>query len=217
MGDDAEIVVVGLRVDNKFPAIDLMEFIEKVYHFVLDSDMSTGEEHDGKYQVFVEIERNEKLPGRLNDLFRGISKLTDCYDWKFRYQKSNKPIEFSPDTIRENVPTSKDAYEKKMLEYRTRDLQEFFNKGIVDVKLENDNTVTFSRPYSGNLKAKFVSLGKYNNLKKIVPGAIDLSEGSQGEIIFLSKFLGHYDIDKIDNKFLIRNGNQAVIIEKDTW
>jgi hypothetical protein len=36
--------------------MDLVEFIEKGYKFILDADMSAGEENDGQYQVFVEME-----------------------------------------------------------------------------------------------------------------------------------------------------------------
>ena len=43
MGEDKSIVVLAFKVKDKFPAIDLMEFIEKGYNFVLDADMSSGE------------------------------------------------------------------------------------------------------------------------------------------------------------------------------
>jgi hypothetical protein len=49
MGEDSDIVVLGFRVREKHPAIDLMEFIEKGYDFILDADMSAGEENDGQY------------------------------------------------------------------------------------------------------------------------------------------------------------------------
>jgi hypothetical protein len=62
MGEDQDVIVVGFTVNEKEPAADLMEFIEKGYPFVLDADVSSGEERDGKYQVFVEIERNKQFP-----------------------------------------------------------------------------------------------------------------------------------------------------------
>jgi hypothetical protein len=36
-------------------------------------------------------------------------------------------------------------------------------------------------------------------------------------MFFLAKYIGNYDINKIGNKFLIRNGDRAVVIEKDRW
>jgi hypothetical protein len=62
-----------------------------------------------------------------------------------------------------------------------------------------------------------VAIGDYDDVKHTVPGAISLDESSRGQTVFLNKFLGNYDINKIGNKFLIRNGSKAVVIEKDRW
>jgi hypothetical protein len=36
-------------------------------------------------------------------------------------------------------------------------------------------------------------------------------------MFFLAKYMGSYEINKIGNKFLIRNGDKAVVIEKNNW
>lgn len=213
MGEDRDIVVLGFRVNEKHPATDLMEFIERGYSFILDADMSTGEEHDGKYQVFVEIERTEKLPGQIRDLLRGVGQLTDINEWKFRYQKNASSVEFNEKNIKEHVPVTPEEYEHAILEIKTNDLKEFFDQGTVDIELDSDNTLTFSRPYSGDVTAKFISIGDYEDVKHTLPGGISLDESSQGQTLFLNKYIGNYDINKIGDKFLIRNGHRAVIIK----
>jgi hypothetical protein len=217
MGDDSDIVVVSFRVKEKFPALDLVEFIERGYPFILDADMSSGEEHDGQYQVFVEIERTPNLPGQLRDLLGGISNLTDQFGWKFKYQKDSRVLEFDEKKITETVPTTPEAYSLKIVEYKNSDIKEFFDQGATDVALESDNTITFSKPYSGDITAKFISIGNYDDVKHTVPGAISLDESSRSQTVFLNKFLGNYDINKIGNKFLIRNGDRAIVIEKNNW
>lgn len=218
MGEDSDVVVLGFRVKEKYPAIDLMEFIEKGYNFVLDADISAGEENDGQYQVFVEIERTPQLPNQLRAMLTGISQLTDCYNWKFRYQKSPGAVPFSEEKINEHVPMSKEQYQNKVLEIKNNTVSKFFNQGALDsVQLESDDTLTFKKPFFGNLKMKFVALGKYDEMKKMVPGALSLDENGQSQVYFLQKYLGNYEIDKIGDKFLIRNGNQAMIAEKDSW
>jgi len=217
MGEDKDVVVLSFHIKEKHPAIDLMEFIEKGYKFILDADMSTGEEQDGQYQVFVEMERTEKLPGQLRDLIIGVGQLCDNYDWKFRYQNSVRPLKFTEEAIMEHVPMTPMAYDQKILEMKTSDIQTFFNQGITEIALDENNKITFSRPYSGPIDAKFIAIGDYDKLKELVPGAVSLDEASQGEIFFLNKYLGNYDINKVGNNFLIRNGDQAVIIEKDRW
>lgn len=217
MGEDRDVLVLGFKVKEKYPAIDLMEFIEKGYNFILDADMSTGEEHDGQYQVFVEIERTPKLSEQLVELLDGVGQLTKCYDWKFRYQKNQTTVEFNEDTISEHIPMTQMEYDKKILEFKNNDVQEFFDQGAVSVALESDNRLTFKKPFAGDLTAKFIAIGAYKKVKEIIPGALDLSEGSQSQVLFLNKFLGNYSIDKIGNKFLIRNKDQAIVIEKDKW
>jgi hypothetical protein len=218
MGEDSDIVVLGFRVKEKYPALDLVEFIEKGYGFVLDADMSAGEENDGQYQVFVEMERTPKLPGQLRDLLSGISRLTDNYDWKFRYQKSNGAVPFSEEKVMEHIPLSSVDYHNKILEIKNHEVGKFFNQGAIDgVTLEADGSMTFMKPFFGNLKMKYVGMGKYDELKHHVPGAISLDENSQSQVYFLQKYLGDYDINKIGDKFLIRNGNRAMIVQKDSW
>ena len=61
MGDDKDIVVLSFSVLGEQPALDLVNFVEKGYPFVLDADKSSGEQADGKYRVFVELERNNEV------------------------------------------------------------------------------------------------------------------------------------------------------------
>lgn len=217
MGEDSDIVVLGFRVKEKHPATDLMEFIEKGYPFILDADISSGEENDGQYQVFVEMERTTNLPRQMKELLNGVGQLCGCRDWRFRYQKSPNSVEFNEDSIMEHVPMTPEAYSAKIVEIKNADVVEFFDQGAVDVELAEDNTITFSRPYSGDVQAKFIAIGDYDDVKHTVPGKLSLDESSQSQVLFLNKFIGNYDINKIGNKFLIRNGKRAVVLEKDRW
>lgn len=217
MGDDKDVIVLGFNVKEKHPAMDLMEFIEKSYNFILDADISSGEEHDGHYQVFVEIERTPEFPKQLKSLIKGVSNLCDRDDWRFRYQKAPASVELTDKTISENIPVTKEAYDAKMLEIKTLDIKEFFDQGSVDVTLESDNTLIFKRPYAGDVAATFLSIGEYNDVKQTLPGPLDLSESGQSQVLFLNKYLGNYDINKIGNKFLIKNNKKAIVIQKDSW
>lgn len=217
MGEDKDIVVLGFTVNGKEPAIDLMEFIEKGYQFILDADMSTGEEHDGKYQVFAEIQRSKEIAEQIDQLLHGIRQLCDDDLWKFRYQKDSKSFEFSKENVIEHVPSTPEEYESKITEYKQTDLSDFFDQGSVSVMLENNNILTFKKPYAEPIKVKFIAIGEYEAVKRHIPGKLSLDESSQGQCFFLTKYLGTYEIDKIDNRFLITNGDRAVVIEKERW
>ena len=53
MGDDDEIIVASFFVRDKSAAKDLMNWFEKGYDFVIDSDMSPGEIKPNRYLVYV--------------------------------------------------------------------------------------------------------------------------------------------------------------------
>lgn len=217
MGEDSDVIVLGFHVREKNPAVDMMEFIERGYDFILDADMSAGEEHDGQYQVFVEIQRTPKLKDQLKELLGGVGQLCDCREWKFRYQKSPTSLEFNEDNITEAIPMTKEDYERKVMEIKNKDIKGFFDQGIANVTLESDNTLIFSKPYAGDIAAKFIAIGDYEDVKKTVPGPLSLDESSQSQMFFIAKYIGNYEINKIGKQFLIRNGDRAVVIEKDRW
>lgn len=217
MGEDKDIVVLGFKVKDKLPAMDLMEFIERGYPYILDSDISAGEEKDGYYHVFVEIPRTDKLPGQIQNLFTGVSNLTNCFEWNFSYQKSKKLFELNLDNIKREIPSSPELYERKIFEIKNTDVQRFFDQGATDVNLQEDNMIEFNKPFSGTLKAKFLAIGNYNALKNKFDGPLSLDESSQSQVLFLTKYLGNYEIDKVGNVFLIRNGNRGIALSKDIW
>ena len=89
MGEDRDVCVVTFQAKDRYPAKDLMEFIEKGFSFVLDADVSSGENEEGEYSVFVEIERSKQIAEQVKELIYGISKLTNINEWKFQYYKDD--------------------------------------------------------------------------------------------------------------------------------
>ncbi len=218
MGEDEDVVVLGFSVNDKHPAIDLMEFIEKGYPFVLDADMSSGEEKDGKYKVFVEIERNKHLPNQIRDLLSGVGQLIDSTDWRFRYHKGGGSKPFSEQAILEDIPLSKEDYQNKMLEIKGNTIKEFFNRTPFDyVQIDENNNVTIAKPFSGTISLELLAMGDYKEVEESLKGGIQLDETSQSQVNFLEKYLGPYEIHKINDKFLVRNGDTSIIFKKERW
>jgi hypothetical protein len=218
MGNDRDIITLRFRAANKEPAIDLMEFIEKGYNFVLDADVSSGEEKDGKYSIFVELERTEKAPSQIKDLLGGIGQLCDCTSWRFRWYKDIGGHDFSEEAIKDNVPLTAEEYNQSIQGEESKEVAEFFDQGAIDsIEVDENKNITFIKPYASPLTAKFIAIGEYNTLKDALRGALQLDESSRGQVMYLNKYLGNYDINKIENHFLIRNGDRAVILAKASW
>ena len=104
MGDDKNIVVLSLSARTKESANDLMNFLEKGYPFVLDADVTSGEQADGSYKVFVELERNKDIPDQIVEIVDGVKKLSDLDEMRFRYYKSFQSSPVDAQTVSETVP-----------------------------------------------------------------------------------------------------------------
>jgi len=212
MGHDRDCAVLRFRVNDKFPAVDMMEFIERGYSFVLDSDISSGEERDSKYSVFVELERTKKLPSQIRSLLDGISKLTDNWEWKFRFYKDTMSQDFSEQAVTEAIPCTPEEYDQKLNETRSQEVGTFFSEGGVEVEVDESLNLTFKKPFFENLKLELECIGNYKDLMDTIKGPYQIDETSTSEIFYLTKYLGNYDINKIGGKFIIRKNNQAAIV-----
>lgn len=113
MGDDADIIVLAFTTADKGPAHDLMNFIEKGYDWVLDSDVSSGESNNGEWTVFVELARTEQAPEQIHQLISDISNLINDDDWRFNYRKDPKSYECKKEIISQIMPLTPEAYRQR--------------------------------------------------------------------------------------------------------
>ena len=126
MGEDKDIVVLSFSVKSQEPANDLMNFLEKGYPFVLDADVTSGEQPDGTYKVFVEMERGRDIPQQITEIVDGVKKLADLDDLKFRYYKSFDSMNANEQNISETVPLDVEGYEIRVNENNLNNYKNFF-------------------------------------------------------------------------------------------
>ena len=115
MGDDADVIVLSFKIKDKEPALDLVDFIEKGYDWVLDADISSGEKEDGDYLVFVEMDRDTEAPDRIMRLVADIKNLSDIPmdAWRWKYHKEVRGYELSEETLSQSMPLTPEEYNKK--------------------------------------------------------------------------------------------------------
>lgn len=125
LGTDDKNVVIAFLLNDKTAAIDLVDFLEGGYDFILDADVSTSEIDAGGYLVFVELQRKssivENIIKILSDL-RPASKFK-VKDWKFRYMKNDNVCPVTTANLKKYVPLSPRKY------------RQLFNKPIEDIQL----------------------------------------------------------------------------------
>ena len=213
MGNDKDIVTISFSLKEKAPADDLMEFIEKGYEFVLDADVTSGEQSDGTYKVFVEIARNKDVHENILELVDGVKKLSEIEDLKFRYYKNWRSKDISQETLEEIVPNDPDNYGIKVGESKIENYKEFFNRGYLDTVEMVENTLTLQKKYKDSLVFEFVDFGDTLQIIKNIEGKFDLME-SYPEILFLTKYLGDYNISKYGDKLVFENQGKALVVKR---
>lgn len=213
MGDDKDIVVLSFTVEHRAPAEDLVSFIEKGYQFVLDADMTPGELSDGKYRVFVEMQRHPKVAEEINDLLYGVQKLTGIEQFKFRYHKSFDSKVADLNTLSETIPSDPTTYESVISERKMESYENFFSKSMLEnIAMSEDNVLTVKKIYAEPLKFRVINQGKKSDVIENIKENINVTDWS--EVIYLVKYLGDYDITKFGNKIVMANEDYAVVMER---
>jgi DNA-dependent RNA polymerase auxiliary subunit epsilon len=214
MGEDKDVVTLTFQAKDRYPAKDMMEFIERGYPFVLDADVSAGENDKGEYAVFVEIERNEKIAEQIKDLTYGLERLTGISDWKFKYYKNKEMIEASTENLKKSIPASSRMYEAALHRMKTENIKSFFSKTLMDdLTIEND-IITIHKPFDVKVQLQMVSEDDPQTIHETLADTIAADQDSVSEILWLTKVLGNYNIDKFGDKFLFTNENRALLLKR---
>ena len=198
MGEDSDIVTLSFSVHGNEPAKDLENFIEKGYPFVLDADVTSGEQSDGTYKVFVEIERTKDISNNILEIADGVKKLADLESMKFRYYKNFR----SRDLDEENlaiIPVDQSSYEIAINETQYENYKNFFTKSYAESIDMLGETLIVKNTYAQPMRFEVTDFGR----DPMIEETINMKD--MGEVIFLSKVLGDYNITKYGNTIVLTN------------
>ena len=214
IGDDEDVIVLSFTVDFEDPAKDLENFIEMGYEFVLDADVSPGETDDGNYRVFVEIERSRHAPSQIIELLDGIERLTGIPNMRFRYFKNFRSHEATLETLTELVPTDKESYQIATSHSMLENFTTFFANSYVDEIKVVEESITFKNTWKDPISFNIVSCGPTQVVHNEVKGPVMLESKDMAEVMFLTKYIGNYNITKVGKSFIFENSGYAVVLEK---
>ena len=214
IGDDEDVIVLSFTVDYEDPAKDLENFIEMGYDFVLDADTSPGETDDGNYKVFVEIERGRHAAKQIIEILDGVERLTGIPDMRFRYFKSFRSQEATEENLATAVPMDKQSYAIATKRHEMNNFSNFFSNSYADNIDVVNESISFKRTWKDPVQFDIVASGPKETIYQNVPGPIMLEGNSIAEIMFLTKYIGNYNITKIGDMFIFENNGWAVALEK---
>jgi hypothetical protein len=214
MGEDRDVCVVSFQVKDRAPAKDLMEFIEKGYHFVLDSDVSSGENADGEYSVFVELPRSSRLAEQIKELTYGVRKLTGIENFKFKYHKKNQEHEVTEETLRSVIPATARDYDGLLTRIKVEGIKHFFNRTLMDDLTLDGDVITIHKPFDKKVQLRMIKEGTTDKILEGTTDPISVDQEATSEIFWLTKVLGDYNINKIGVKFVFDNNGQSMILQR---
>jgi hypothetical protein len=214
MGEDRDVCVVSFVVKDRTPAKDLMEFIEKGFHQVLDADVSAGENNNGEYSVFVELSRTPKLAEDIKELLYGVRKLTGIENFKFKYYKNSNVHDVNENTLKSVVPLTPGDYDGLMTNIHTESVKQFFSKTLMDNLTLEGNIITIHKPFGQRVQLEMIKDDESNAILESITDTISVDEKSSGEMFWLTKVLGDYDIAKFGESFLFTNGNRSMLLKR---
>jgi len=212
MGNDSDIVVITFSTITKESADDLSSFIERGYPFILDADATPGETSDGTYKVFVEIERNKDAANNIFEMIDGISKLSAIDELRFRYYKNFKSETLSVENLQKVLPVSADDYDIAIQENRLQNYKNFFNKSFVEDVYMEDDLLVINKAYADPVAFKFIDFGPTQETIDSITESFNANDFA--EIIFLSKYIGDYNITKYGSKLTFDNEGHTLVLER---
>lgn len=210
MGEDRDVCVLSFTAKDRGPARDMMEFVEKGYGFVLDADISAGENDQGEYTVFVELTRNPRLAEQIKDLTYGIERLTGISEWKFKYHKQSEIHLATTESLSSAIPSTPRGYEQMIHENKVNGVKNFFNKTLMDDLTLENNVITIHKPFGQTVQLRWL---QEEDPQTVVEGAASLDHAAMSEIFWLTKVVGDYNINKFGDRLLFSNNNQSMILQ----
>jgi hypothetical protein len=214
MGSDENIVVLSFTLYEKAPAQDLVNFIERGYGFVLDADISSGEQEDGVFKVFVEIERSKDLPEQIIELMDGVEKLSSRRDFRFRYYKGFKSFSVTEENLAKEIPLDPATYQTTVVETNMNNFKNFFNRSYLEeIDLTEDQELIIKKSYADSVGFRVKDFGSKDQILESIKEKINMND--YAEILFLTKYIGDYNIMKFGHKTLtFENNGHTLVVER---
>ena len=212
MGDDQNIITLSFSVKTKEPADDLVSFLEKGYDFILDADTTAGEQSDGTFKVFVELERTSDAHEQIFEIVDGIQKLAEKDKLKFRYYKDFRSHEATLENLQQFVPSDPDNYGIVANESNMNNFKNFFSKSFVESIDMLDDILTIKKMYADPLHFRFVDIGEKHLILNNITESLNFNDF--GEVIYLSKYIGNYNITKYGKKLTLENNGRTLVLER---
>jgi hypothetical protein len=219
-GEDVDVIVVAFYLTDQEPAEDLNTFIQRGFIDTLDVEVSPNTDEEGRYLVFVEMNRDDTFPNKFQALVKDVQNLAGDIDWQVKtYFSDGQEFAFNDPALYNYVIINPEDYVPKD-KFKMKDVKEgvedFFKTSLVTNLTINGNSVTV-QGRSHKVAMEVVDVGDYDT----VIGRNFLGESAFGvgrapyEAKILESIMGNCQILPL-GKFLCVNSGDKVMLLKNT-
>jgi hypothetical protein len=160
------------------------------------------------------LERGRHVAEQILEIIEGIKKLADFDEMRFRYFKSFKSQIANLENLELTVPTNKNEYDTATEKNRLDNFSEFFSNSYADEIKLLDESISFKRNYGGAVAFDIITSGTKQSVYDQTKGPFILETKNMAEIMFLTKVIGNYNINKIGDTFVFENNGWAVALKR---
>jgi len=209
LGRDEDVSVIQFQTDNKDVASDLVQFIESGHKAVLDADFSPARNEQKKYNVFVELERDESLPKNIVELVRDVENVTGIMPWQFKFHKGQQFFHLDEQNISNIVPTTSEQYKFLTDDSTDDDINTLFAESKATVNRSGKQLV-ISKIYSKHqFVIEAVNLPQKNGVYRI-------DESSTAQTQYLNNWLGGgWHVVRVDDMFKISKEDKNILVKSE--
>lgn len=219
-GDTKDVIVVAFYLTDEDPAKDLNTFIQRGFIDTLDVEVSPSTDEDGRYLVFVEMNRDDSFPNKFQALLQDVENVTGKTKWKVKtYLTDDREFDSTDPELYNFVITNPEEYVPKD-EFKMKDMKESVEKFLQTSYVTNltvDGNVVTLKGNSRKIIAEVVDIGDYDT----VIGRNFLSEAAFGvgrksvEANILEGIIGDCQILPL-GKYLCVSRDDQIMLLKNT-
>ena len=145
-------------------------------------------------------------------MIQGVTKLSGVDNWKYRYYKNFQSKTATLENFEIDIPKDSDSYALNKDQVTMENYKNFFkNSYLESVEMIND-TIILHKPFSDKLNLKFNAIGKTDKILANIKESFNPWEFA--EIIYLTKYIGDYNITKYGQKLTFENEGHTLVAER---
>ena len=142
------------------------------------------------------------------EIAAGVKNLTGL-DLKYRYHKNFTSYDLNQEVLEKSIPLDSANYEGYVSENHYIN---FFSKSYLSESYIIDNILTLKKKYADPIKFKVLDFGP--TIETIDSIQESFNADDFAEIIFLSKYVGDYNITKYGHKLTFDSGENTLVAER---